>query len=95
MQRITKIKPFEDKYNWEGITYPSKKDDQKKLEKKDLIIALNILYAKEEENIYPAYISKYNSKRENQLNDSKRRRMSLYCRKTITCIIKRNSAKTS
>ena len=88
MQRITKIKPFEDKYNWEGITYPSKQDDQKKFEKNDLIIALSILYAKEEENVYPAYISKYNSKYEKQLNDSKRGRMSLYYRKTITALLK-------
>ena len=35
-----------DKYNLEGINYPSKKDDWKKLEKNILAIALNILYAK-------------------------------------------------
>ena len=29
-QRITKIKPFINKYNWEGINYPSEKDDWKK-----------------------------------------------------------------
>ena len=29
-QRMTKIKPFTDKYNWEGINYPSEKDDWKK-----------------------------------------------------------------
>ena len=32
--RTTKIKPFRVKYNWEGINYPSKKDDWKKFEKK-------------------------------------------------------------
>ena len=26
-QRITKIKPFINKYNWEGIDFPSEKDD--------------------------------------------------------------------
>ena len=26
-QRITKIKPFINKYNWEGINYPSEKND--------------------------------------------------------------------
>ena len=32
-QRITKIKPFIDKYIWEGINYPSKKMIGKKLRK--------------------------------------------------------------
>ena len=32
-QTITKIKPFIDKYNWEGIDYPSEKDYWKKFEK--------------------------------------------------------------
>ena len=26
-QRIIKSKPFIDKYNWEGISYPSEKDE--------------------------------------------------------------------
>ena len=26
-QIISRIKPFIDKYNWEGIIYPSEKDD--------------------------------------------------------------------
>ena len=29
-QRITKTKPFLNKYNWEGIHFPSEKDDWKK-----------------------------------------------------------------
>ena len=32
-QRITKIKPFINRYNWEGIKYPSGKNDWKKIEK--------------------------------------------------------------
>ena len=28
-QKIKKIKPFIDKYNWQGINYPSEKDDWK------------------------------------------------------------------
>ena len=31
-QRITKIKPFMNKYNWEGINFASEKDDWKKFE---------------------------------------------------------------
>ena len=32
-QRITKTKPFINKYNWEGIHFPSKKYDWKNLRK--------------------------------------------------------------
>ena len=32
-QKITKIKPFINKYNWEGINFPLKKDDGKNLRK--------------------------------------------------------------
>ena len=42
---ITKIKPFINKFNWEGINYLSEKDDWKKFEKNNVAIALNSLYA--------------------------------------------------
>ena len=32
-QRITKIKPFINKYKWEGINFPLEKDDWKKFGK--------------------------------------------------------------
>ena len=32
-ERITKIKHFLNKYNWEGIHFPSEKDDQIKIER--------------------------------------------------------------
>ena len=35
-------------YNWEGINYPSEKDDWKKFEKNNVTIAFNVLYAKKE-----------------------------------------------
>ena len=47
-QTITKIKPFIDKYNWEGIDYPSEKRYWKKFEKNNLTITLNVLYTKAE-----------------------------------------------
>ena len=59
MQKITKIKPFINKYNWEGITLPSEKDDWETFEKNNAITALNISYAIKEK-IYPAYVSKKN-----------------------------------
>ena len=54
-QIITKIKPFINKYNWERIHFPSEKDDWIKIEKNDLTIALNVLYAKKLK-IYPSYV---------------------------------------
>ena len=54
-QRITKLKPFINKYIWEGINFPSEKDDWKKFEKNIVTIALNILYGKKEK-IYLLYI---------------------------------------
>ena len=32
-ERITKVKPFTNKYKWAGIKFPSEKDDRKKLGK--------------------------------------------------------------
>ena len=59
-QRITKIKPFINKYNREGINLPSGKDNWKKFEKDNVALALNVLYAKKEK-IYPAHVSKLRS----------------------------------
>ena len=39
----SKNKLFINKYNWEGINFPSEKDDWKKLEKNNVIIALIFL----------------------------------------------------
>ena len=53
------IKTLMIRYNLEGINFTSEKDDWKKIETNDLIIALNVLYAIKEK-IYSAYISKHN-----------------------------------
>ena len=58
-QGVSSIKPFINKYNWEGINYPSNMDDWKMFEKNNPTIALNILYTKEKE-ICPVYISQIN-----------------------------------
>ena len=65
-QRITKIKPFINKYNWERINFPSKQDDQKKFEKNNVKITLDVFFAKKVK-IYPAYRSKHNPNREKQV----------------------------
>ena len=48
-ERVSNIKPFINKYNWEKLNYPSKIDDWKRL-----AIALNTLYTKEKNfsNLY-------------------------------------------
>ena len=65
-ERITKIKPFINKYNWEGINFLAEKDDWKKIEKNNVRIALNVLYAKKEK-IYSAYVLKNTSTCEKQI----------------------------
>ena len=44
---ITKIKPFIDKYNWEGINYPSEKDNWKKFEKNNRLLLMFCMLKKE------------------------------------------------
>ena len=44
-QRVSKIKPFIDQYNFNGIDLPSTSKDWKKFELNNESIALNILYA--------------------------------------------------
>ena len=65
LQRITKIKPFIDIYNWKDIKFPSHSNDWKKFEQNNRTIALNILYVPyNTKQIRPAYISKYNNSRD-------------------------------
>ena len=65
-EKITKMKPFINKYNLEKVNFPSEKDDWKKFEKNNVTIALNVLYAKKGKT-YPAYVSKHNSNCEKQV----------------------------
>ena len=43
LQRITRYKPFMNKYNWEGTNFQSEKDDWKKFEINNITIAFNVL----------------------------------------------------
>ena len=68
-EKISKLKPFIDKYNWKDIEFPSHLKDWKKFEKNNKTIALNILYVPyNTKQIRPIYISKYSHKRDNQVN---------------------------
>ena len=67
-QRISKIKPFIDQYNWNEIDFPSTGKDWKKFESNNKSIALNLLYVPHNtEKICHAYKSKYNLTSENKV----------------------------
>ena len=67
-QRISKIRPFIDNYNWYNIEFPSHSKDWKKFEQNNKATVLNILFVKDNtKQIRQAYISKYNNKRNNQV----------------------------
>ena len=68
-QRISNLKPFIDNYNWKNVEFPSHSKDWKKFEQNNNTIALNISYVPcNTKQIRPVYISKYNHKRDNQVN---------------------------
>ena len=50
LKRITKIKPFKNKYKCEEINFISEKNDWKKTERNN-ITSLNVLYAKKKKYI--------------------------------------------
>ena len=67
-QRISKIKPFIDNYNWNDINFPAAKKDWHKFELNNKNVALNILYVPfNTKKIEIAYKSKYNLIRDNQI----------------------------
>ena len=67
-ERISKLKPYINKYNWEGIEFPAGPKDWIKFERNNKTIALNILYIKHNaETISVAYRSEYNQRRKKQV----------------------------
>ena len=67
-QRILKIKPFIDQYNWEEIDFPSHSKDLKKFEQTNKTITLNIVFVPfNTVKRRLAYKSKHDFKRENQV----------------------------
>ena len=66
-QRVSKIKPFIEKYNWEDIDFISTSKDWKKFESNNKI-ALNILYVPHNtRKIHIAYKSRHNLTRKKQV----------------------------
>ena len=67
-QRISKLKPYINKYNWEGIDFPAGPKDWIKFERNNKTIALNVLYIPHNtKTISVAYRSEYNNKRKKQV----------------------------
>ena len=64
-KRITKIKPFINEYKWEGIHFPSEKDNWKKVEKIMQLLLLMFFMLKKKK--YILLVSKHNSNREKQV----------------------------
>ena len=68
-ERISKLRPFINNYNWKDIEFPSRSKGWRKFEQNNKTIALNILYIPyNTKQIKQAYISKYNNERDNQVN---------------------------
>ena len=67
-ERISKLKPYINKYNWEGIDFPAGPKEWIKFEKNNKTIALNVLYIPHNtKTISIAYRSEYINKRKKQV----------------------------
>ena len=67
-QRISRIKPFIENYNWNDINFPAAKKDWNRFEVNNKNVVLNILYVPFKTKKFEiAYKSKYNSVRDNQI----------------------------
>ena len=67
-QRISRINPFIENYNWNDINFPATKKDWNRFELNNKDVALNILYVPyNTKKIEITYKSKYNLVRDNQI----------------------------
>ena len=67
-RRISKIKPFISKNNWDGTEFPTGPKDSKNFEQNNKAIAFNILYLSyNTKQVCCAYKSKCDNKRKNQV----------------------------
>ena len=68
-ERISKLQPFINNYNWTDIEFPSHSKDWRKFECNNKAIPLNILYVPyNTKEIRQAYISEHNDEHNNQVN---------------------------
>ena len=67
-ERISKLKPYINKYNWKGIKFPERPEEWMKFERNNKTIAVNILFIPHNtETIRVAYRSEYKHKRKKQV----------------------------
>ena len=66
-QRISKLKPYINKYNWEGIDFSAGSKEWQKFEWNNKTIALNVLYIPHNTKTRVAYRSEHNNKRKKQV----------------------------
>ena len=67
-ERKSKLKPYINKYNWEGIYFPARPKEWKKFEQSHKTITLNILFIPPNtKTISVVYRSEYNNKCKNQV----------------------------
>ena len=68
-QCISRLRPYENQYNWKGLEFPVSIKKMDKFEKNDLGIAVNVLFSnKKSQNIYTARSSKHNVRCKKQVN---------------------------
>ena len=68
-ERISKLKPFIDNYNWHDINFPAGHKAYSAFEKNNSDIAINILYMPcKTKEIRQVYISKHNNERDTHVN---------------------------
>ena len=67
-QRISKLKPYINKCNWEGIDFPAESKEWQKFKRNSNTISLNVLHVKHNtKKISVVYRSKHNNKRKKQV----------------------------
>ena len=68
-QRISRLRPYENQYNWKGLEFPVSIKKIDKFEKNNPGIAVNVLFSNNKnQNIYTARRSECNVKCKNQVN---------------------------
>ena len=66
-QRVSKLRPFAEQYDWEGLEFPMALNKISKFEKRNPEIAVNVLFVSKK-NIFIARRSEFNGKRGKQAN---------------------------
>ena len=68
-EKISLLRPYENQNNWKGLEFPVSTKKIDKFEKKNPVIAVNMLLSnKKSQNIYTVHRSKHNLECKNQLN---------------------------